>query len=402
MTIATEKHVFANLEAVAARAVEIRHDLHRHPEVGYEEVYTNAVVCKELTRLGIEFKSGYGRGTGVVAMIHGGKGSGPCVGLRADMDALPIEEETGAEYASTIPGKMHACGHDGHTAVLLGAAAILKENAHRFKGTVKLLFQPAEEGLLGAEQMVREGVLQNPKVEAIFGLHGWPGLKVGMVATRKGAIAASADFFQITVTGKGGHAAAPHNSVDPVVCAAAMIQSLQTIVSREADPTDASVVTVSSMAAGSAFNVIPEHAELKGTIRALNKERRKAAISSLERICKGIAAAYRCEVSFGYSGATPPTVNDGAMADFVAQIATATVGERGYVWAPKPGMWGEDFSFYLEQVPGCFFLLGVQPHDRDSYPMLHNPKYDFTDAAVPVGIRMMTELALGYLEQKTG
>jgi amidohydrolase len=399
MTIAAEKHVFANLGEVTAHAVEIRHDLHRHPEIGYQEVYTSGVVCKELQRLGIEFKTGFGGGTGVVAMIHGAPTAGPCVALRADMDALPITEETGASYASTVPGKMHACGHDGHTSVLLGAAAILKENAHRLKGSVKLIFQPAEEGLLGAEVMVKEGILTNPKVEAIFGLHGWPGLKVGMVATRHGPLAASVDGFSISIKGRGGHAAAPHETMDPVVCAAAMIQALQTIVSREADPTDASVVTVSMMSAGSAFNVIPETAELRGTLRALANERRRAAIASLERICKGVAAAYRCEVGFTYYGATPPTLNTPAMADFVRDTAVATVGERAFVWAPRAGMWGEDFSFYLEQIPGCFFLLGVQPHDRDSYPMLHNPKYDFTDAAVPVGIRMMTEIAIRYLER---
>jgi amidohydrolase len=250
--------------------------------------------------------------------------------------------------------------------------------------------------------MVKEGALQNPKVEAIFGLHGWPGLKVGMVATRKGPLAASVDFFQITVTGKGGHAAAPHDAIDPVVCAAAITQALQTIVSREADPTDPNVVTVSSIHAGEAYNVIPERAEIKGTLRALSRERRTAAIASIQRLAEGLATAYRCQVAFNFSGATPPTVNDAQMADFVHQTAAATLGgggERAFVWAPKPGMWGEDFAFYLEQIPGCFFLLGVQPHDKDSYPMLHNPKYDFTDAAVPVGIRMMTELALRYLNR---
>jgi amidohydrolase/hippurate hydrolase len=402
MTLATEKHVFANLEKVAAHAVEIRHDLHRHPELGYEETYTSSVVAKELTRLGIEHKTGWAKGTGIIAILKGEQGEGPCVALRADMDALPITEETNAPYASTIPGRMHACGHDGHTSVLLGAAAILKENTHRFKGTIKLLFQPAEEGLLGGEAMVKEGALQNPKVEAIFGLHGWPGLKVGMVATRKGPLAASVDFFQITVTGKGGHAAAPHDAIDPVVCAAAITQALQTIVSREADPTDPSVVTVSSIHAGEAYNVIPERAEIKGTLRALSRERRTAAIASIQRLAEGLATAYRCQVAFNFSGATPPTVNDAQMADFVHQTAAATLGgggERAFVWAPKPGMWGEDFAFYLEQIPGCFFLLGVQPHDKDSYPMLHNPKYDFTDAAVHVGIRMMTELALRYLNR---
>jgi amidohydrolase len=203
------------------------------------------------------------------------------------------------------------------------------------------------------------------------------------------------DGFAIRISGRGGHAAAPQNSVDPIVCAAAVIQSLQTIVSREADPTDASVLTIAQLSAGTAFNVIPDKAELHGTIRALSASRRRDTIASLERITRGIAAAHRCEAHFDYFGATPCTTNTPQCATYVKETAIRALGPRGYLEAPKPAMWGEDFAFYLEKVPGCFFVLGVQPHDRDSYPMLHNPRYDFTDAAVPVGIRMMVELALG-------
>lgn len=404
MTVAADKHLFANLDSVAARAVDIRHDLHRHPELGYEERYTSSVVQQELDSLGIPYTTGHAGGTGVVAVLEG-TGTGPaaarCVGLRADMDALPITEETGLPYASERPGFMHACGHDGHTAILLGAAAILKQNTQRFHGKIKFLFQPAEEGGCGAQKMADEGLLDNPKVDAIFGLHGWPGLKVGMVATRPGPLLASVDGFTIKILGKGGHAAAPQNSVDPIICGSALVQALQTIVSREADPSDASVLTVSQFNAGTAFNIIPDHAELSGTIRALSPARREATIASLERISRGIADAHRCEVEFTYFGTTPPTINTPELAAFVKETAMRALGARAYIEAPKPAMWGEDFAFYLERIPGCFFVLGVQPHDRDSYPMLHNPRYDFTDSAVPIGIRIMTELALNYLHSAT-
>lgn len=399
MSLAAARQLFANLDAIAARAVEIRHDLHRHPELGYEETYTSGVVASELTRLKIPFAKGIAGGTGIVGIVHGTSApSNTCVALRADMDALPITEETGLAYASQTPGKMHACGHDGHTAVLLGAAAVLKAAADSFSGDIKLIFQPAEEGGCGAQRMCEEGALENPRPSAIFGLHGWPGLKTGMVASRPGALLASVDGFTIRITGRGGHAAMPQDAVDPIVCAAAVIQSLQTILSREADPTEPSVLTISQINAGTAFNVIPDRAELKGTIRAVSVQRRQATLASLERIARSVAAAHRCEAAFEYYGTTPVTSNTPEMVGFVRETALRVLGPRGYVEAPKPAMWGEDFAFYLEKIPGCFFALGVQPRDRDAYPMLHNPRYDFTDEAVPVGIRMMTELALGYLE----
>jgi amidohydrolase len=392
-----QKQIFANIDSIAARAIEIRHDLHRNPQVAYQETYAQSVICKELQRLEIQFTTNWAGGTGVVALVPGTLGTGKCVALRADMDALPVTEATDLPYASQNPGFMHACGHDGHMAVLLGAAAILQQHAGTFAGTVKLIFQPAEEGGCGAEKMCQEGVLEKPKVDAIFGLHGWPGLKVGMVATKGGALLASVDGFTITVKGRGGHAATPQDTADPIVCAAAMVQSLQTIVSREADPLDASVLTISQINAGTAFNVIPDHAQLSGSIRALTKTRREATLSSLERICRGIAAAHRCTVEFSYFGATPCTNNTPELAEFVHQAALRSLGPGFFSLMPKPAMWGEDFAFYLERVPGCFFVLGVRPPERSTYPMLHHPCYDFTDASVPLGIRMMTDLALGWL-----
>lgn len=391
-------NAFANLPGIVRRVVAIRHDLHQHPEVGYEEHRTSGVVAAELTRLGIEHKTGFAGGTGVVAILRGGAGDGPCVALRADMDALPIQELSDLPYASTVPGKMHACGHDGHTAVLLGAAAVLREALPHFAGTIKLIFQPAEEGGCGAERMCNDGVLERPKVEAIFGLHGWPGLKVGMAATRPGPLLASVDGVEITITGRGGHAAAPAASIDPIVCGSALVQALQTLQSRELDPGEASVLTVSEFHAGSGFNVIPETATLVGTFRALSKERRAALKEGVERIATAVAAAQRCRVSFRYFGTTPCTNNTPELAEFVAGVARETLGSAGggFAWAPRPAMWGEDFAFYLEHVPGCFFVLGVQPPDRNEYPMLHNPRYDFTDAAIPHGIRMMVSVALGY------
>lgn len=398
----------------AAHAVALRHELHEHPELGYQEKYTAGVICRELTRLGVEFKTGYAGGTGVVGLIRGelpaeagGMGgvtrtdaSPPpekCVALRADMDALPVDELTRLPYASQTKGYMHACGHDGHMAVLLGTAAVLKQAAGKFRGTVKLLFQPAEEGGCGASRMVQDGVLENPRVDAIFGLHGWPGLKVGMVSTKPGPLLASVDGVTIRITGRGSHAAAPQMGIDPVLCGAALVQALQQIVARETEPGEAAVVTIAQFHAGAGFNVIPETAELNGTIRALTPERRAAMIRAIERITLGVAAAHGCTAAVTYDGATPSTTNTPALADFVKQVAQQVLGEDRFVPTLKLAMWGEDFAFYLQAVPGCFFVLGVQPEERISHPMLHNPYFDFTDAAIPVGIRMFSALALDFL-----
>lgn len=397
MTTTENIPLFRDLPAVTTHVTALRHDLHQHPELGYEEQYTSRLISRELTRLGIQHQTGFAGGTGIVALIRGGNGEGPCVALRADIDALPIEEATGLPYASLTPGRMHACGHDGHTSVLLGAAALLQKASPTFRGSVKLIFQPAEEGGCGAERMCNEGVLANPKVDAIFGLHGWPGLKVGLVATKPGPLLASVDGFVIKIVGRGCHAAAPQDGIDPILCGAALVQAFQSVVSRETDPLDAAVLTIAQFQAGSNFNVIPETAELNGTIRALTAERRTAIMESMERISQGIAAAHRCRCDIRYYGTTPCTHNTPNLAEFVRQTAQEVLGKTAAIPFGKPAMWGEDFAFYLQHVPGCFYVLGVQPPDRDSYPMLHNPAFDFTDAAIPHGVRMMTELALRYL-----
>lgn len=388
-----------SLPQIAQTAVAIRHDLHQHPEIGYEEVYTSSVVKRELGRLNIPFTDKLAGGTGVVGLIKGGK-DGPCVALRADMDALPIEEQTGLPYRSLNPGKMHACGHDGHTSILIGTAAILKEFASELHGNVKLIFQPAEEGALGGQRMAQDGVLGKtggPPVQSIFGLHGWPGFKVGTAGTRAGPLLASVDGFNIRVGGIGTHAAAPHNGVDPIVAASAIVQALQTVVSRELDPLDSAVVTVAQFHAGSTFNVIPQVAELCGTVRALLPDRRKQVLAAVERITRTVAEAYRCSVAIEWFGTTPSTINTLAEAEYVQKTIAANLGQPNAVDVTRPAMWGEDFAFYLEQIPGCFYLLGLQPMDRNSYPMLHNPQFDFTDAAVAHGIRLMAQIAAGKL-----
>ena len=409
----------ADLPAIITRAIALRHDLHQHPELGYQETYTSALITRELTRLHIPHTTGLGKdpadptrpGTGILATIQGTAPTAAAlrtVALRADMDALPISETTSLPYASLNPGLMHACGHDGHTAILLGAAALLQAAAPTFRGTVKLIFQPAEEGGCGADRMVADGVLDNPRVDAIFGLHGWPGLPVGTAATRPGPLLASVDGFLIKLTGKGTHAASPHDGIDPILAGAAIVQSLQSAISRESDPSDAAVLTVAQFHAGSNFNVIPDTAELNGTIRCLTPARRTALLDSLERIARSIAAAHRCACDITWFGTTPCTNNTPELAAFFHEVAAGTLegGGRSVFTVPKPALWGEDFAFYLEHVPGCFFVLGVSPtpplpNGQPSYPMLHNSNYDFTDAAIPHGIKLMTNLALQYLARST-
>lgn len=381
-----------------ARATDLRHRLHQIPELGYEEVKTSAAIRAELDKLGIGHVAGVeGAPTATVAWI--GDVSKPCVALRADIDALPIDEKTNLPYASTHPGRMHACGHDGHTSTLVGTAAVLKSIEKELPVCVKFLWQPAEEGGGGGNRLCKAGVLDGrigPKVSAVFGLHGWPSLKVGMAATRPGELLAATDTFKVTFIGKGCHGAFPHFGRDPIVTCCEAVLNMQQFVSRDLDPTDSAVVTVGKIEAGTATNIIPDTATIEGTARTLNDRSRKLVQESLRRRCAGIAQANDCRVQFEWTDGYPPTVNDPAMADYVARVARQALGESRYVPVARPVMGGEDFSYYLEQVPGCFFLLGVQPHDRDSYPSLHNDHFDFTDSAIPVGIRLFAELVLRF------
>ncbi len=371
------------IASLAPRLVDLRHRLHRIPELGYEEFKTAAMIRAELDSLGIMHVDGVPSApTATIAWI--GDTSKPCIALRSDIDALPIVEQTGHPYASTHPGRMHACGHDGHMTTLMGAAAVLKSMEKELPVCVKFLWQPAEEGGGGAERLIRDGALDGrigPKVRAIFGLHGWPGFKVGFVAT---------------FIGKGCHGAFPHAGRDPIITACEAVVNLQQFVSREMDPTDPCVVTVGKIHAGTATNVIPDKAEIEGTARTLSEGARAKVAKAIERRCAGIAAANGCELKFQWEMGYPPTINDPAMADYVAKVAKATVGNDRYMTVPRPSMGGEDFAYYLQQVPGCFFLLGVEPPAANGYWPLHNDRFDFTDSAIAVGVRMFVELARNF------
>lgn len=393
--MSTQSVIAARIPAVT----ELRHRLHRIPETAFEEVKTAAMVRAELDRLGIAYTAGVkGAETATIAVI--GDTSKPCIGLRADIDALPITEKTGLPYASTHEGRMHACGHDGHTATLVGVASVLQSIANELPACVKLIWQPAEEGGGGADKLVAAGVLDGrlgPKVSAIFGLHGWPGLKVGTIATKPGPLLAATDNFHATFIGKGSHGAYPHLGIDPIVTACEAVLSVQQFVSRETDPTDSCVVTVGKVIAGTAVNVIPDTARIEATVRTLTAEQRERAKERLERRMRGVALANGCELEWTWRNGYPATVNDPAMADFVAEVARRTFGNDRFVPVARSSMGGEDFSYYLQKVPGCFFLIGVEPVGAEGgHPSLHSDHYDFTDDALAVGMRMFVELVKGW------
>jgi len=386
------------IEKVLPSVIDLRHRLHRIPELCFEEFRTAETIRAELDKLGIDYVAGVENApTATVAML--GNPSKPCVALRADIDALPIEEKTGLPYTSTHAGKMHACGHDGHSSTLVGTAAVLKSIANDLPVCVKLLWQPAEEGGGGGERLVQAGVLDGrigPKVSAIFGLHGWPGLPIGTVATKPGCLLAASDTFAANFIGKGCHGAYPHMGRDPIVTAAEAVLNLQQFVSREYDPTDSAVVTIGMFHAGTATNVIPDTAKIEGTARTLTPQGRQQIRRSIERRCAGIAAANECSLEFVWEEGYPPVINDPTSADYVAKIAKEVVGAQAYLPVPKPSMGGEDFAYYLEKIPGCFFLVGVEPPGSGPYPPLHSDRYDFSDPAIAIGMRMFVALVKNF------
>lgn len=371
-----------------------RRYLHAHPEMGFEEHVTSAFVAERLRDFGVdEVHTGVAR-TGVVAVVRG-RGPGRRVGLRCDMDALPLTEQTGLPYASTMPGRMHACGHDGHTTMLLGAARYLAET-RAFDGEVVLIFQPAEEGFGGGRVMVEEGLFDRFPVDAVFGLHNWPGAAVGTFAICKGPIMAATDTFTVTFKGQGGHAALPHTTSDPVVAASAAIQTLQGIVSRNVPPKEAAVVSVTRVSGGDAYNITPEAVELWGTVRTYTPEMRKLCQDRLGAICTGTAMVHGCHAAIDYRRGYPPTVNTDDETDFAANVAAEVVGESRINRNATPSMGGEDFAYMLEQRPGAYILMGNGPGDRGR--VLHSPNYDFNDDALGVGVSYWVRLAERFLQ----
>ncbi len=382
----------ARIAGELASLVAIRHDLHAHPELGYQERRTSGVIVRELTSLGIAHRAGLAGGTGVVAHIPATEQtSRKSVALRADMDALPITEETGVEYASTNPGVMHACGHDGHTTILLGAARVLSRLPHRPR-PVTLLFQPAEEGGAGAKKLCEDGCLEG--VEKVFGLHGWPELPLGVLATRPGPLLAATDAIDTTIHGSQAHAAFPHMGHDPIVAAAHVVTALQSVASRNVSPLDSVVVTIGMLHAGSARNVIPATATLAGTIRTLRPETRVLARKRVKEIAEQVSAAMGCRAEVRLEEGYPATVNHAGATDEFFRVAKACFGESRVRGVDEPVMGGEDFSFYAQRVPACFFMLGVRPDGATGYPSLHQPTYNFNDDAIGTGVEMMCRLAL--------
>jgi hippurate hydrolase len=375
-----------------------RRDIHAHPETAFEEVRTGDVVAAKLEEFGIEVHRGLAR-TGVVGTLRAGTGN-RAIGLRADMDALHLHEKNTFDHASKHPGKMHACGHDGHVAMLLGAAKILSETKN-FDGTIHFIFQPAEENEAGGREMVEDGLFEKFPVDAVYGMHNWPGLKPGQIAVKTGPMMASADNFEIEIRGKGAHAAMPNLGIDPVVVAAEITLALQTIASRVVDPLEPVVVTVTQIHAGDTYNVIPDTVKMAGTCRAFSPAVRDSIEPTMKRIIDGICAAHGVEAAFTYRRKYPPTVNWPEETEYAFTAAAAVVGEENVLRNVNPVMGAEDFAFMLEARPGSYIWLG-QGADAGSFHgcMLHNPGYDFNDEVAPIGVSYWVTLVEQQLPVK--
>jgi amidohydrolase len=388
--------VLARREAL----VSFRRDLHRHPETGFEEERTARMVADRLGAAGIELRTGIA-GTGLLAWVRATGAAAPppakrrTILLRADMDALPLQEETGAPYASTIPGAMHACGHDGHTAILVETVLLASERATSLAGDLAFVFQPAEEGLGGAEKMIEEGILVETGAEAVFGLHLWSPLPVGKIAVTAGPFMASADEFEIVVTGKGGHAAFPHTAVDAVVVGSYVVTALQTLVSRHADPLHSAVVTVGSFHAGSSHNIIAESAVLRGTIRTFDAGLRDDLVHRLGEVTRMTCAAFGAQSEFRFFAGYPATINDQGMADFVSEVAAEAVGP-GNVVRDLVMMGAEDVSYFLRERPGCYFFVGAGNESRGLVYPHHSPRFDFDEDALVVGCELLLRIVERY------
>jgi amidohydrolase len=371
----------------------IRRDIHAHPELAYEENRTSDIVAAKLAEWGLEVTRGLGK-TGLVGTLRKGN-SLKSIGLRADMDCLPMDETNDFEHASKNPGRMHACGHDGHTAMLLGAAKVLSEKRD-FEGAVHFIFQPAEEGGGGGKAMIDDGLFEKFPCDAVFAIHNKPGLPLGMIATKPGPLLAAADRWDLRITGKGGHAAHPHLSLDPLIVAANLVLSLQTIVSRNMDPFASSVVTVGFVKGGSAYNVIPTDAHVGGTTRTTTPEARKLIEARIREICEGAAKMYGVKIDVEYRYGYPPTINNAQRAAFAIDVAAGVCGPHGVRDNVQASMGAEDFSYMLEKVPGAMVWLGNGGEDGNGAG-LHNSRYDFNDMAIPFGVSFFVNTVERFL-----
>ena len=378
------------------KLIEMRRQLHEIPEIAYQEVKTSAYIADKLSELGIEIKTGIAK-TGVVGIL---KGNGKkTIALRADIDALPVTEANDVEYKSKHAGNMHACGHDAHMSMLLGTAMILSKFKEHLKGQVKFIFQPSEESLPGgAKQMIEEGVLDNPKVDAIFGLHCDPTIQTGKIGYKTGALMAFTSEFTIFLQGKGGHAADPSNSIDPIIMASDVIQELQKIPSRWVNPIEPIVVTIGSIHSGTTFNIIPEEIELKGTVRLLNTELIEKVKGMINSILKGITSIYGGKYNFNFAAGYPVLVNNKEFTLFMQRIIKGLFGEENAVEIDKPLMVGEDFAYYLQKVPGTFLLLGTKNEEKGSSFPWHHPHFNIDEDALPIGTTLFAKCAIEFLK----
>lgn len=381
------------------RVSELRCQIHRHPELSKNEVITASLAASELRRAGLEVTEGVG-GHGVVALLRGGK-NGPCVALRADMDALPLEEKTGHPCSSAVKGVMHACGHDVHTAVLLGAALVLSEMKNEIAGSVKFLFQPAEEDnpVGGAPGMIACGVLKNPDVKALFGMHVWPSLQTGTVGTREGPLMGASDRFFLTVSGQGSHGAEPENGVDAIVMAAGIIMALQTVVARNVSPLDSAVVTIGTIRGGSRYNVVADEVILEGTVRTVDPETQEKMPLRIGTIARGVAEGMGGKCVLEYIKGYPPLMNSPGTTKTALSALEKTVGKNNIVLVEKPALIGEDFSFFSREVPSQFLWLGCRPEgvEKEKMPPLHSSCFLPDEKAIPIGVEVLAACVMEEL-----
>ncbi len=374
------------IQSLQSWLVQVRRQIHQFPELGFQEKITSHLIAQKLSEWNIEHETGIAQ-TGVVAIIRSNK-PGPVLGIRADIDALPITEQNDIPYRSQHNGKMHACGHDGHTAIALGTAYYLSQHRDDFAGTVKIIFQPAEEGPGGAQPMVEAGVLNKPDVDALIGLHLWNNLPLGTVGVRSGYLMAAVELFRCTLLGKGGHGAIPHQTTDAVVLAAQVVNALQTIVARNIDPLESVVLTVGELHAGSAYNAIADTANLRGTVRYYNPNYEGYIGKRTEEIIAGVCQSHQASYDLEYWQLYPPVVNDSAIADLVREVAETVVETEAGVAPECQTMAGEDVSYFLREVPGCYFFLGsANPQQGLDYPH-HHPRFNFDESALGMGVEM--------------